>query len=295
MTTESRSQGMASLGNSGAGAPPGVHARRFTTADGASIYFETIGMESRKPVVVCLNGTGQSTFNWRPLARQLQSHFGVLLYDARTQGQSRMGAQPPGLETHAMDLIALLGHLALDGVHLVGFSHGAMVALASAAKELDGLKTLTLCSLSDATAPQVSIALKAWREVLRRGGRAALGWIWLATLFGDDFLARNRAIIAKIVNGIVRRNQKVALLSHLEAMGRYPSPERYLRRIRCPVLFLTGGRDPLVNPDQTVRWAAGCGGIHHHFPAMGHTLPLEAPDLFVAELTAFWEVSRSGL
>ena len=48
-----------------------IDTHRVIDLDGARIYFETLGLERGRPVVVCLNGTGQCTLNWRSLARRL--------------------------------------------------------------------------------------------------------------------------------------------------------------------------------------------------------------------------------
>ena len=55
------------------------------------------------------------------------------MYDARAQGRSDLGERELSLERHAEDFAALLKHLEVEKVHLVGLSHGAKVALAYAA------------------------------------------------------------------------------------------------------------------------------------------------------------------
>ena len=63
----------------------------FKTSDSTNIYYETHGFESSGPAVIFLNGTMQTTFNWRPHARVFKDSFRVILYDARAQGQSELG------------------------------------------------------------------------------------------------------------------------------------------------------------------------------------------------------------
>lgn len=261
----------------------------LTTSDNASIYYETHGFQTAGPVMVFLNGTTQTTFNWRPLAKRLKNEFRVLLYDARTQGQSQTGGRPLSLEVHAADLAELLYHLSIARAHLVGISHGARVALAQAEYRPLSINRLVLCGLADNANPVHHITLAAWVEILNAGGRKALAWALLTTLYGDSFLIENRKVLDKMVNGIVRRNRKEALLAHLKAMTGYPSPSLQISRLNHPTLFISGGRDPLADEATTRQWARSCGGKHLHFPSLGHAIPMEAPVVFVKELSRFLE------
>jgi len=54
--------------------------------------------------------------------------FNILLYDARGQGQSELGQSKLILGIHLDDLIQLLDFLRVNRTHLVGMSHGALVA-----------------------------------------------------------------------------------------------------------------------------------------------------------------------
>lgn len=90
----------------------------FRTKDDCSIYYETQGFKSSRPVVVFLNGTMQATVYWKTSDAALKNRFRVLLYDARAQGQSALGEQELSLEHHAADFAALIKHLGLEKVHL---------------------------------------------------------------------------------------------------------------------------------------------------------------------------------
>ena len=106
----------------------------FTTPDGCQIFYRTYGVDTSKSVVVFLNGTTQTTLYWGNQVPVFSKDHGLLLYDARGQGQSDLGAGPISLNLHISDLKNLLDHLAVDRAHLVGISHGARVALEFALK-----------------------------------------------------------------------------------------------------------------------------------------------------------------
>jgi pimeloyl-ACP methyl ester carboxylesterase len=92
-----------------------------------------------------------------------------------------------------------------------------------------------------------------------------------------------------MVHAVASRNRAAALLAHLDAMTRYPSPSLHGATIRQPTLVISGELDPLVSPDGAARLAALCRGTHRLLPQAGHTVPFEAPDIFNQALAAFFK------
>lgn len=259
----------------------------FETKDGCRLYFDPFGLETQKPAVVFLNGTTQTTVHWRPQALYFKKEHRILLYDARAQGKSELGRSPLTLATHVADLSNLLMHIGIEKAVLVGLSHGAHVALAMAAEHPAQVDRLVLCSMAAEPSARTRTALRSWGEILRAGGLAAMAWSALPTIFGEAYLAENRRILDKIVAAVAARNLAEALLAHLDAMTRYPSPALHTARIRRPTLVISGEQDPLVSPEGAARLAALCRGTHRLLPQTGHTVPVEAPDLFNQTLAAF--------
>ena len=118
----------------------------YRTHDGCSLYYETVGFDFSRPVVIFLNGTMQTTIYWKGVASSLQPAFNSLLYDARGQGESELGALDLSLDLHLNDLLALIRHLGLGAVCLVGLSHGARLAYAMALKKPDAVTHMVLCA-----------------------------------------------------------------------------------------------------------------------------------------------------
>lgn len=251
----------------------------FKTSDSTNIYYETHGFESR-PVVVFLNGTMQTTFNWRPHARVLKDSFRVILYDARAQGQSELGKKKLSLDLHVQDLSELLHHLKIKKAHLAGLSHGAYVALAFASRLPDFVDSLVLCSINAEKSAQTIIIVKSWLKILKSEGLDALAWAVLPIVFGEVFLKQNKRIIDKMVEAIVVRNNKDALIAQLKALNKYPSPGSLAKNINCPALVISGSQDQLVNPKEAKQLADLCRGCYNEISEAGHSVPAETPDLF---------------
>ena len=221
----------------------------ITTSDGCNIHYTTYGMDSSKPVLLFLNGTTQTTLYWGNQVPAFAKRYGLLLYDARGQGQSDLGSQPISLELHVSDLKALVSHLSVERMSLVGISHGARVALEFALDYADSVKQLVLCSASARTSPRCKTTVRSWLEILRLSDLKAMAWAALPSVFGNQFLKHHLKITDKIVDAVVLRNSKKSLLVQLEAVLNYPPLDRIPSDLTIPPLLITGSEDPLIEPD----------------------------------------------
>jgi len=252
----------------------------FKTNDNCKIYYETHGFESSKSVVVFLNGTMQTTFNWRPHAHVFKDGFRVILYDARAQGQSELGEKKLSIDLHVKDLLELLHHLKINKAHFIGVSHGSYIALSLASRIPDVVDRFVLCSVGAKITNQAKIIIRSWLEILQRSGLRSLAWAVLPVVFGENFLKQNERMIDKMVEAIVVRNNKDALISQLKAINNYPAPGSLAKKINCPALIISGSQDRLVKAEDAKELADLCRGRHEEFPGIGHSIPAETPDLF---------------
>jgi len=252
----------------------------FTTSDGCKIYYETHGFEPEKPVMVFLNGTTQTTLHWRPQALFFKEHFSVILYDARAQGKCALGDQQLSLELHAGDLASLLHELHVAKAHLVGLSHGALVALAMTSQMPEKVDRLVLCSIGAEPSPKTRTIVRSWLEILKIGGLEAMAWAAMPSIFGEKYLKENEKILNKMVDAVVRRNRKDDLMAHFETMLTYPSPSRYAKKPRHPCLVICGSDDSMVGADRAKRLAELYQANYAEIKQAGHTIQIEAPSLF---------------
>ena len=259
----------------------------FKTNDNCSIYYETHDLESLKPVVVFLNGSMQDTLYWKSCANSLKERFSLLLYDARAQGQSDLGNRKLSLQCHVSDLNALINHLNIEKVHLVGMSHGVRVAIAYTADFPDRADRLVLCSIGAKPTRRSSLILKSWLEILKTSGIEAMAWAALPVAFGENFLKQKERMLPDIVKSIVKRNREDSLIAHLEAVASYSSLSSIVRDFSAPCLVLSGSDDPLVSEEEAKELAILCGGQHKHIIGAGHSIPAEVPELFVQSLLEF--------
>jgi pimeloyl-ACP methyl ester carboxylesterase len=252
----------------------------FTTSDRCKIYYTTYGMDPSKPVVVFLNGTTQTTLYWGNQVPAFSKRFGLLFYDARGQGQSDLGSQPISLKLHVSDLKALISHLSLERMRLVGISHGARVAMEFALDYVDSVNKLVLCSASGQTSPRCRAIVRSWLEIIKLSDLRAMAWAALPSVFGNRFLKHHQRILDKIVDAVVLRNSKNSLQAQLEAVLGYPPLDRVPSDYSIPTLLINGTEDPLVEPEDIQRLAHLCRAQHEPLAGIGHSIPAEAPELF---------------
>jgi 3-oxoadipate enol-lactonase len=252
----------------------------YTTADGCRIFYTPYGVDSSDRVVIFLNGTTQTTLYWGSHVPGFKKRYGLLFYDARGQGQSDLGAIPISLKLHVSDLKNLLGYLAVERAHFVGISHGARLALEFSVEFPQMVDHLVLCSLSAQTSDRCKAIVRSWLEILQLSNLKAMAWAAVPTVFGNKFFKHHQKILDKIVNAVVLRNSKKALMAQLDAVLRYPPPDNIPADFNIPTLLISGSQDPIVEPDDVRRLAHLCRARHEELAEIGHSIPAEAPQLF---------------
>lgn len=134
-------------------------ATTLQTADGTGIHFEWV--PGADPVVLIhgMATTAELTWGVSGAIRALtEAGHGVLSYDMRGHGTSGKprDAAAYSPEIMASDLLALMDHLELDTVHVVGFSLGSRVAWRFALAHPERVRRLVLGGLG------TSDMLKEW-------------------------------------------------------------------------------------------------------------------------------------
>ncbi len=260
---------------------------KMTTDDGLSLHYECHGLENKGPTLVFLNGMTQTTRHWASHCRNLRSTFRIVTYDARGQGQSDNPTSTPSLETHTDDLQNLLDHLDISEVDLVGFSHGARIALGFARRHPEYMRRLVLTS---ATAEPTALArtiVRSWRELLDQGGLPALAWASLPVIVGERFLEQHEKLLDNIVRASVERNSEEGTRHLLDGLMTFPTLDDLAGDITIPTLVISADADPLVPTDGAAKLARLCDGDHKVVENCGHTIPIERPDRFQRHVVKF--------
>ena len=108
-------------------------------------YYEELG-ESGNPTLLMISGLGGVGASWGPQIRRFSEHFHVVLPDHRGTGRSTHS--PSGYTTQqlAADMTALVEHLGVGPVHVLGASTGGAIAQYMALDRPELVRSLTLSS-----------------------------------------------------------------------------------------------------------------------------------------------------
>lgn len=209
----------------------------FVSFDGVEIGFEDVAGDTDRPPVLLHHGFAADTHsNWRRpgvLDALVATGRRVVSIDARGHGRSGKPHDPAAYDSPAMarDVSALLDHLELDLVDLVGYSMGGFVALETATHE-SRLRSLVLGGIGAGALPgrgrvgppidrdAVAGALEA--DVAPTDDPAGAGFRMLADATGAD-----RFALAAVIRSEAHNTSALAMVT-------------------VPTLVLAGDNDPLT-------------------------------------------------
>lgn len=120
-------------------AMPAPASTGMAPVNGIEMYYATYGAGS--PVLLIHGGLGHADL-WANQVADLMTDHLVIVADSRGHGRSTRDAQPYGYDLMASDYVALLDHLKVDKVDLVGWSDGGIIGLDIAMKHPDRLNRL---------------------------------------------------------------------------------------------------------------------------------------------------------
>jgi pimeloyl-ACP methyl ester carboxylesterase len=203
-----------------------------------NLHYEEYGQGS--PVVL-LHGLGSSMQDWENQKQALAANHKLILMDLRGHGRSDRPKGKYTIEGFAADVLALLNHLQLEKVHLVGISMGGMIAFQIAVDHPQRLLSLTVVNSS----PEVRI--NSLDNALQMGKRWLFSRLLSMQSIGEMIskLLFPKPEQAALREKVIERwslNDKHAYLASLNAIIGWGVREK-LSRITCRVLVITADQD----------------------------------------------------
>jgi pimeloyl-ACP methyl ester carboxylesterase len=98
----------------------------YLTINGANIYYEVIG-ETSAPVLLFLHGGFGHIENFNNMLAQIAGSYKIIGIDSRGQGKSSLGSTPLTYERLQNDVEAILKHLNISQLAIMGFSDGGII------------------------------------------------------------------------------------------------------------------------------------------------------------------------
>jgi len=211
----------------------------------------------------------------------------VVVWDHRGFGRSTDRGGSSGPEVAVADLRALLDHLGLGRVDLVGQSMGGWTALALALESPERVRALVLAdTLGGIHAAEIARAYAEAREANGAPPLAAAPLLGHHVAIDAALLARDpaRAWLYQALGGMGEPDV-AAVTPRLLSTRRDPAA---VGALPCPLLCVVGERDPLF-PPSVVRAAAALlpGARVVEIPGSGHSPYFEEPEAWNRAVAAF--------
>jgi pimeloyl-ACP methyl ester carboxylesterase len=215
--------------------------------------------------IIFLHFSGANLMMWQPTVPFFRDRYRLILVDLRGHGKSDKPATGYHMDDIARDVVGIMEHLDLEPAHIVGSSLGAEVGLSIAANHPERVRSLVcdgalsseygpygtwdgseaefeahvteqlekMRNRPDKLFPSVDALVADRRELFEK----YIGW-------NEHIEAMERYGAYEVEEGKFRGAfGKQALADYMEHYFHYRF-EDYYRRVRCPLLMLTGEEDP---------------------------------------------------
>ncbi len=254
------------------------------------------------PPMVILGGMTQTLQSWGGQIRAFAQDRQVVVYETRGQGGTELDVSDVRPPVHIQDFRRLMAALELDGrpLDLCGFSFGGRMALAIAAACPQQIRRLVITGVSAGRGALGRAIVGAWAAALQTGTLETLARVSLPDILGPTYLARNEKLIPAMIRATVSRNSLEGVRALFEqAMG--PStaeawpwdPVALAATISSPTLLIAGELDRLAPAADLHALAQAFAGPTEVevIPGVGHTVAIEAPEVWRARVRTFLAAS----
>ncbi|CAA6803159.1 MAG: Alpha/beta hydrolase [uncultured Thiotrichaceae bacterium] len=244
------------------------------------LHYNTYGETSNPPLIVLHGLLGESS-NWRTAARFLQQDYYVIALDLRNHGKSPHYKGMSYLEM-SNDVLAIMQHLQLETVSIMGHSMGGKVAMYLALHNAKRIQQLIVVDIAPVTYPLLhqsifkTLLTLPISEIKNRQEADRHLSIDIDDPFERSFLLKN---LARTDDGFQWQCNLTEISRNYLKIADFPkTTERYDKR--C--LFVQGGRSNYINTDNIPL-------IHPYFPQAeiqkipkaGHLPHVQTPQSFL--------------
>jgi pimeloyl-ACP methyl ester carboxylesterase len=245
-------------------AMPAATESGYAKVNGIEMYYATYG--AGDPVLLIHGGLGHADI-WASQVAELMKTHKVIVADSRGHGRTTRDAQPFGYDLMSSDYLALLDHLKIDKVALVGWSDGGIIGLDIAMSHPERLTKLFAHAANvtvEGVAPGVETN-KTFAAYIERSGK--------------DYakLSKTPDQYEAFVGDIVKM-----------WMSQPAWTKEQLSKITTPTAIVVGDHDEAIKRDHTDYMASAIPGAQLVIlPNVSHFAMLQAPDEYTKAVTDF--------
>ena len=255
-------------------------------------------LEGEGEPLLLLNGGLMTWAAWAPLSSLLAERHRLILCDLRGQLRSS-GPAPRELAGNVADLTALLDHLGMGSVHVLGASYGGEIGLLLAALAPERVRSLVAVTVADYADEAMRRDGEEWCALLGAAvdveSRGRFHEHLIEAVYSDGFrerfgeeLAARKAQVAAMPDGWW--HGLVQIFDAVADLDLRP----HLAAIRCPTLIVMAANDCLMPAGRTLALASAIAGAETRMhEASGHALVAEDPT-WLAEVSLDFLARHAG-
>jgi pimeloyl-ACP methyl ester carboxylesterase len=272
----------------------------LTTDDGVKLYYEETG---RGTPIVFIHEFAGDVRSWEPQIRFFGEKYRCIAFNARGYPPSDI---PSGVARYSQerardDIRSVMDSLDIGKAHLVGLSMGAFAGLHFGFEYPARVLSLVIAGCGYGAAPEaraqfIAEAEAAAKQFERQGMANSAG----AYAFGPtrvQFHNKNPRAWNQFVEQLAGHSATGSALTMRGVQARRPSLYDLtgnMQSLKLPVLILSGDEDwPCLEPALLLKRMIHSAALAV-LPNSGHTLNLEEPEAFNAQLAAFFANVEAG-
>jgi pimeloyl-ACP methyl ester carboxylesterase len=252
-----------------------------TIVNGVDLYYEVHGKGIPLMLVAGLTSDSQS---WQPIVKELSRHYRVITLDNRGVGRTKPQDIETSIQYIADDCIALIRHIGLSSVNLLGHSMGGFVALDCAIRYPEYVSKLILAGTSAFNSERNNALFLDWLSYMESGMNSELWfrnifyWIFSKRFF-EDKEALNNAVRFAIEYPYPQT--KIALKNQVNAIKEFNCLED-LPGITSKTMITCGKEDLLFPPEESIKVLHVIPGVIFSFVEhAAHSIHMEKPREFI--------------
>lgn len=255
----------------------------YLSFKGRQIYYDVTG-DKGKPIII-LNGIMMSTDSWNVFVDTFSENNILIRVDFFDQGRSDRLENSMYTQEIQVDVVeALLKHLEIDKVNVIGISYGGEVALQFAIKHPDLVDRLLLFNTTANTNPWLADIGHGWNEIAQsRNGRA----YYLATIpiiYSPNFYKNNIEWIRnreQVLTPVFSDPVFLDRIDRLTYSAEHYDVREELHKVKATTLIVASDEDyltPVSNQEYLNKHIEGSYLVM--LPGVGHASMYEKPMLF---------------
>ncbi len=253
----------------------------YVLINDVELYYEVHGEGEPLLLVAGLASDSQS---WQPIVDDLSQNYYVITFDNRGAGRTKPQDIEMSISDIADDCIALIKHLGLSSVNLLGHSMGGFVALDCAIRYPEYISKLILAATSAANSERNNTLFLDWISYLENGVSTELWfrnifyWIFSKRFFEDKEVMNNAiqfAIEYPYPQTAPAFKNQVLAINEYNSIDDLPS-------ITSKTMIICGKEDLLFTPEESIAMLQTIpGALFAIIEHAAHSIHMEKPAEFI--------------